>query len=242
MDIAGREKPRRPEVTRVGRLRLAGVVASGLLVMGLGVAWMAFGQAADARFQVAGWGSEATLQMRRDASAVLLAPGQRYLDPPAGAAREDAYRFDPGTRELRPVPVESWKAATGDVVDCDRTGLAPSRIQVDGGELRVDGRAVPVSGRVRHARMSPDGRFVAVLSAWGIRIPSLSLIPTLGGSAVLGWRYHHVFAIPSGDPVGPSIAIDFGVSDSVPCWGPDGRMVVYADPAFTEVAFVLVHE
>ena len=212
----------------------------GMLIVGLGAAWMALAQAADARFIVTGWGSEATLRMRRDGDAMLFIPGVRYVDPPAGAPREEAYRFDPGRHELSPVSAAAWTAAAGAIVDCDRAGLAPARVQVDDGSLRVDGRVIAGAGRVRHARLSPDGRFVAVLSASGVPVPSLSVIPTLGGSAVVGWRRHRLFATSSATPVGPAIALDFGVSDRVPCWSADGQIVTYADPAFTTVAIVFV--
>ena len=211
-----------------------------VLLVGLSLAWMAQAQGVDARFDVTGWGSEATLRLRQDGDALLFAPGTRYVEPPAGAPREDAYRFDATRRELRPVPAAAWMAAQGTIVECDRAGLVPSRVQVDNGELRVDGRPVAGTGRVRHARLSPDGRFVAVLSASGVPVPSGSLIPTLGGSAVVGWRRHYIVATSSAEPVGPARAIDFGVSDPVPCWSADGRTVAYADPAFTAVAIVFI--
>jgi hypothetical protein len=212
----------------------------GVLVAVLGLAWMALAQNADARFDVIGWGTDATLQLRQDGDALLLAPGIRYVDPPAGAAREDAYRFDPDRRELTAIPAATWTVAPGAIVDCDRAGLAPSRVQVEDGALRVNGRVVTGTGRVRHARLSPDGRFVAVLSASGVPVPSLSVIPTLGGSAFLGWRRHRLVATSSGELVGPALDIQFGVTDPVPCWSADGRTVAYADPAFTEVSFVFI--
>jgi hypothetical protein len=93
---------------------------------------------------------------------------------------------------------------------------------------------------VRHARLSPDGRFVAVLSATGVSVPSPSVIPTLGGGGVAGLRQHRLFSTASAAPVGPAISIDFGVSDPVPCWSADGRTVAYADAAFTRVSLVFI--
>jgi hypothetical protein len=219
---------------------VAGVTAAGVLVVSLGVAWMARAQSADAHFDVTGWGSDATLRLRQDGDALLFAPGIRYVEPPTNMPREEAYRFDPDRRELTPVPAATWTAAAGAIVDCDRAGLVASRVQVDSGELRVDGRVVAGSGRVRHARLSPDGRLVAVLTASGIPVPSFSIVPALGGSAVVGWRRHRLFVPSSGAPVGAAIDIDFGVSDPVPCWSADGRIITYADAAFTRIAFVFI--
>jgi hypothetical protein len=221
------------------------MVAIGVsLAAGLGVVWMASAQSVDATFRPVGWGSEATLQLRGDgAGGLLFAPGIRYIEPPQGAARHEAYRYDLALPELTPATSEAWSRAPGAIVDCDRAGLSPaSRVDAETGGLRLDGRAVSMSGRVRHVRVSPDERFVAVVTASGIPTPSASPVPALGGRAILGWRFHHVLSKSSREQIGPPAALGFGVSDPMPCWSPDGRIVIYANPAFTTVAIVRVPE
>lgn len=172
---------------------------------------------------------------------MLFAPGIRYVEPPVGAARHEAYRYEPGAPDLTPATSEAWSKAPGAIVDCDHAGLSTATgVDAESGDLRIEGRTVPMSGRVRHARVSPDDRFVAVVTASGIPTPSASPVPSLGGRAILGWRFHRVLSKSSREQVGPSIALGFGVSDPLPCWSPDGRMVIYANPAFTSVAIVRV--
>ena len=220
------------------------VAAVLLLAMGLGVVWIASAQSVDATFRPVGWGSEATLQLRGDgAGGLLFAPGIRYIEPPQGAARDAAYRYDPARPELTPATNEAWSKAPGAIVDCDRAGLSrTSQVDAQSGGLRLDGRIVSMSGRVRHVRVSPNEQFVAVVTAFGIPTPATSPIPTLGGRAILGWRFHHLLSKSSRDPIGAPVALGFGVSDPMPCWSPDGRIVIYANPAFTNVAIIRVPE
>jgi hypothetical protein len=222
--------------------RRAAVAIVGFIAIVLAITWMMDAQSADRYFELAGWGSEATLELRQDAGGgILFAPGTRYVDPPLGAAREDVYRLDRTGLELTPLGSPAWNAAPGEVLPCDRAGLVTG-VGLDSGELRFEGRSVPVPGRVLQARISPDGRVVAALSARGVPIPAVRLIPTLGRSAVLGWRYHHFLAFPSGKEIGSPVSLGFGIADPMLCWSPRGDMVIYFDHAFTEVALVRVRE
>ena len=227
------------------KLRCSLVIVAALLTLVIAFcAWMSLAQAPTATFAQPGWGSGATLQLRADgAGGLLFAPGIRYIDPPAGVLRHDAYRYEPGKRALMPVTTETWSAATGEVVDCDRAGLElASGVSADGEEFLIKGRAVPIAGRVRQARGSPDGRLVAVVSASAISLPSTSVIPTIGGPRIVGWRYHRLISVASGRPIGDPVGLGFGSSDPTPCWSPDGRLVLYADAAFATLAVVRVIE
>ena len=110
-----------------------------------------------------------------------------------------------------PVTTETWSAATGDIVDCDHAGLElVSGFSADGEEFLIKGRAVPIAGRVRQARGSPDGRLVAVVSASAISLPSTSVIPTIGGPRIVGWRYYRLISGASGRPIGDPVGLGFG--------------------------------
>jgi hypothetical protein len=197
------------------------------------------GRPPDRRYTPVGWGSEATLEIRDDGKGGLVfAPGIRFVDPPVNADRVDAYRLDWASLELRPGTRETWASAAGSVVQCERAGLSPQSVNVVDGDLRVGGRTVATPGGARHARLSPDGRMAAVLSASGISVPRLAPIPALGGATV-GRRSHRFVSIPSGELLGAPIDLGFGTSDPIPCWSPDGRAVIYGDPGFTDVSLVL---
>jgi Tol biopolymer transport system component len=66
--------------------------------------------------------------------------------------------------------------------------VPPSGVFGDAETLRVNGRTSQEAGRVRHARVSPDGRWAAIVSASGMSVRSVSPIPTLGG-ARQPWRH-----------------------------------------------------
>ena len=214
----------------------------GLLTLVAAVALMQDGPSADRRFRVTGWGAEASLATRSDENGgVLFAPAIRFVEPPEGAAVVAAYRLDLQTLDLQAVKKDAWDAARGNVVRCEVAGMTTrSNVRVEAGELRIGGKPVPVSGTVRDARLNPDGRLVAVLSASGVTIPRSSTMPTLGGSGIAGWRYHHLVEVASGKLTGSRVALGFGVADPALCWSPNGEVVVYADAAFTDVALVVV--
>lgn len=195
----------------------------------------------DRRYRPIGWGSEATLEIREDGeTGLLFSPGIRFVEPPTGVERVDAYRLDWTSLELTPTTRDAWARASGQTTPCERAGLAPgSALGVVNGELRIAGAEVPTRGHVRHARLSADGRMAAVLSATGITMPSLAPIPALAGGNIAGWRYHQFVAIPSGERVGPPVALGLGISDPAPCWSPNGRAVIYADSGFTNLSLVL---
>lgn len=215
------------------------VVLAGLLTLAA-VTMTQSGSDADHRYRLTGWGSEASLAIRSDrAAAVLLAPGTRFDEPPVGADRVAAYRLDLTTMTMQPVPEEDWMRASGPIVRCESAGIGPrTTVRFDAGELRIGSRTVTVAGSIRDARVSPDGRRLAVLTASGVRLPRLSPIPTLGRGGIAGERYHQTVDMASATPVGQRIALGFGVSDPMVCWSPGGEVVVYADPAFTEVAVI----
>jgi hypothetical protein len=220
----------------------AATVGLGALAITAVVVVMQEGQAPDRHVSLVGWGSEATLQLREDGDGgILLAPGIRFLEPIEGAARVDVYRLDLRTREFTPTTTPAWNRAPGDIVNCERAGLTPSAgVSVESNELHIRGRVVPMGGEVHRARLSPSGRLLAVLTASGVSMPRTSLIPTLGGKGMVGWRYHQLAAMPSGEAKGARVALGFGVSDPSPCWSPNDEIIIYSDPAFTDVSLVVV--
>ncbi len=221
---------------------MTAVLAVAVLAIGIVAAYRQDAVQPDRRHRLVGWGSDATLEMR-DAGdgGVLLAPGIRIIEPAAGAARVSAYRLDLQSLDVQPVAHAVWMSASGAIVECDRAGLAPaSRFDVTDGRLQISRRPVSTHGTVRHGRLSPDGRHVAVTSASGASMPRLSPIPTLGGGSVVGWRFHQFVRVPTGDLHGPLVALGFGAADPFPCWTPNGEAVVYADAGFTDIALVLV--
>src|SRR5262245_7007800 len=134
------------------------VLAAGALTIAVVVAKMQEERPLDRRYQPVGWGSEATLETRDDSrGGILFSPGIRFIEPPAGAERVDAYRLDLQSLDLTPTTRDAWMGAPGVVVQCDRAGLAlGSAVAVVAGQLRVSGKAVSMRGEVRHARLSPN--------------------------------------------------------------------------------------
>jgi hypothetical protein len=199
------------------------------------------GRSPDRTYQPVGWGSEATLELRDDGpDGLLFAPGIWILQPPVNAERHGAYRLSWASLELIPSTQTAWSSASGSVEQCDRAGLTPrSTLREVDGALFISGHPIATRGQVRHVRLSPNGQLAAVLSASGIRAPDFSPMPALGGGGIVGWRFHQFVTASGGEASTPSIGLGFGVSDPIPCWTPDGRAVVYADPAFTDVSLVL---
>jgi len=195
-------------------------------------------------FETPGWGQPGALLMRQaDQGSLLLrhlttieAIDFRYGHPvedPARDAPPVIYRFISTARKLDEFSLEAWDDPN-DVVDCaqqfgrmDRWLVHDMSARV----LRFKGNLVRTRGKtVLFAALSPDGKYVAVLSTTGK--PIEGPIPFFSGEIVLGPRYHEVFKCADGARAQRTQVLADALQAGLPCWSPDGQQVIYTDPDF----------
>jgi hypothetical protein len=156
------------------------------------------------------------------------------------------YRYDPAAQALHTVGLAEWQSATSPIANCEeQLSPNPRTLEINstaGGKL-VDGsgRTIATAGTfTENLIVSPDGKWVAVLSANGPK--SASLLPFLGGPQPLGQRYHQVISIDDLKWIGSAVALPVADKSDVltPCWTADEKYVVYTDLVFSSVLVVPV--
>ena len=160
---------------------------------------------------------------------------------PAPPSMQPVYRFDSALRTFTQAEAGAWDHATSAVVDCGLAGRGetPFLFKPRTDTLTYAGSAVKTRGRaVQSVVPSPDGKWVAVLSVDGFRLPSF--MPFLGRGRVEGTRYHQVFSSATGLPVGDPVALPFDskFDASHPCWSDDARYIVYPEFSFYFLAII----
>lgn len=152
------------------------------------------------------------------------------------------YRYKPMLGTLEEVGANEWKAANSPVVDCARSrskDAAPFDWDGRSMTLRFRGTPAKTAGQtVLNVRISPDKKYVSVLTAEGPYEPSP--IPFLGGGKASGPRRHELLSPTDGSRLGEALRLVYepGLPPIGGCWSQDGRFLVYADSANSRVWIV----
>lgn len=158
---------------------------------------------------------------------------------------ETVYRYDSQKQKVDTVTVAEWERAGGPIAKCGDQRVfwaAPSALHLDDQKRRLfvrqGEREVSTAGGVPlNYQTSPSGKWVAVLSASGPKVPSFM---PLSGDVVLGPRYHQVMSLPDTVPFGSAVRVPVLSPTQVVdlCWSADEGFVVYTHPNFFSLVVV----
>ena len=159
--------------------------------------------------------------------------------------KDIVYRYDPATKQLQLVNVETWANSTGEIIDCNsQVGKEPWRIRIDRetNKLLVDNiemKNIKGSIHLRYQFASRSDK-LAVLSASGKK--SSSLMPFLGEGGASGIHYSQVFSFPELVPIGSSVELPFTTEKVAfsSCWSANEKFIVYFDALNSKLAIVAV--
>ncbi len=203
------------------------------------------------------WFDSCALLIRRDGPFILLRTLTRrecqqssYVSPPsAEQSGLPILRYERGVSNLAIVSGREWDEAMGPVMECsDQERIDESVLTRKDHGLFLNGLLLTTVGRVlagvavlRGDSSYPPylGHHLAVLSTTGsVHKP---LIPFLGSGYVTGVRYHEVFRLSDGAPIGDPVLLK-GVDSSTlvrPCWAPDEEFVIYYSAYFSKELWLI---
>lgn len=157
---------------------------------------------------------------------------------------DSVYHFSPVPARLIAVPAERWRDSASPEISCSlQASPDPRKLRVDPRSRRLLAGATVVEtagATALAARVSPSGRWVAVLSAAGP--PDPSPLPFLTGGGASGEHFHQVLRLADLRPIGPAVKLPIDTSHRVftPCWSPDEGFVIYSNHFHEQVSVVSV--
>jgi hypothetical protein len=131
------------------------------------------------------------------------------------------YRFD--TNRSEPVDSRAWHAATGTVAICQNSFQTQTEEEV--GKYQTYGKFA------LNGAFSRSGGKLAVISAYGPKMPGISLFPGLGGGRnIWGQRY---LEVKDGKPPYTNLRKTIrAADDGALCWSHEEDTVVYYEPNY----------